>query len=184
MMEPFKGISDPVVAHVISSAASADEKNDNPEYVGWYKFDLGSSTTVKMATVSNGDAHEMLKTTKLIEKAAEKLVFEVTLSFVFPGRRYDSPTIKWDVPKKFGMPNASKPDKLKIEEGTETLTIGGAELNCKWAWWSAEIAGVESESKIWICDEVPGRLAKVDTNYAVGNAPVNFKLDLIEFKKA
>jgi hypothetical protein len=183
-MGQFNGVSHPRAALTISDAASAEI--DNPEYTSWSRFELGTSLTVKMVTAFNGMSHESMQIVKLLEVGSDNLVLETDMTMTIAGRKTHA-TIKRDVPKSQALPStenkadAAKPT-VKLEEGFETLTIGGAEYKCTWKHTKVSGNGNDIELKTWHCDEVPGVMVKMESTTGP-SANIKTRVDVIEFRK-
>ena len=166
--------------------ASADGTIDNPEYAAWSKFELGTSLTVKMVMESNDMSHESTQLVKLLEVGSDNLVLETDMTMTIAGRKTHA-TVRRDVPKTHAPPSdvdkadAAKP-AVTLEEGAETLTLGGARYKCQWKHTKVSVKGKETELKTWHCDEVPGGMMKMESTTG-GTANIKTRVDVTEFKK-
>jgi hypothetical protein len=174
-----------------AAIASADETIDNPEFANWSKFKPGTSVTIKTVTEFNGMSTESTAKTTLLEVGSDKIVIETAISMTVNGMKIDVPAMKRDVTKTITLTDEYKKAKaeaekqqaqVKTEEGTETLTIGGVECKCKWRRSKISTMGSDVESKIWMCDDVPGVTVKMESSTS-GATPVKTKYEVTEFKK-
>jgi len=177
----------PISEGTTSMTAMADGTIDNPEYASWSKFELGTWLTVKMMMESTDMSHESMQIVKLLEVGSDNLVLETDMTMTIAGRKTHA-TVKRDVPKTHAPPSddhkadAAKP-AVKLEEGSETLTVGGAEYKCKWKHTKVSVNGKETDMKTWHCDEVPGGMLKMETTTGAAGA-IKTRVDVLEFKKA
>lgn len=134
----------------------------NEEYKNWSACGVGSWVTMKMETEAAGNKTEMEQTHKLAEKTDEKCVIETSGKMIMGGNAIDLPANKRDVPAKIQKPSgeAKKPD---MKEGDEEIEVGGKKLKCHWVETTMEHSGTKTWSKVWLCDEIPGRMAKMES---------------------
>jgi hypothetical protein len=171
--------------------ARADETIDNPEFAGWSKFKTGTSVTIKTTVEFNGMASETVQTIKLVEASADKLVLETATSMNVGGMKVELPAMKRDVPKTLTLTDEAKKAKAdaekaqteaKSEDGSETLTVSGAQYKCKWRRSKITIMGNDTDTKIWTSDDVPGGTVKMESTVG-GAMSVKTKFEVTEIKK-
>ena len=172
-----------------TSAGSAQDSVDNGEFTVWSKYKKGASITIKMSSIAAGMNTELTTTTTLIEVGADKLVIEQTAISKIAGMEFKTPAAKRDVPKKVTIPKGVKlpptPDKKPegtYDEGTETLKIAGMEVKTKWYKYRSEMDGLKTEAKLWVADEIPGGLVKMEAK-TTGLIDSTSTMELVEFKK-
>jgi hypothetical protein len=181
-------IASAVAVLALATTTLAQETIENPEFKNWSKFKKGTSVTLKNTTTSGEIKSESTITTTLVEVGADKLVVEMAITAKVNDMEFKQPPMKRDVTKTITLPaGVPKPDPAKkpegtVEEGTETVKIGGAEYKTKWYKTKTKAAGVEAESKTWTSDDVPGGLVKSETT-TTGAAPATVKLEVTEVKK-
>jgi hypothetical protein len=165
------------------------EEVENPEFTMWSKLKKGTSMTLKTTTSANGMNFESTSTTVLTEVGADKVVLEMTSVSKFNGKDIKVPPVKREVTKTIKLPDNVKKEDLKAgkpqgtyEDGTETLKISGMELKTKWYKFKTEANGVKSEGKMWVSDDVPGLMVKMESS-STGAATASIKMELTEFKK-
>jgi hypothetical protein len=175
-------------AVLFAGGGFAQDKIDNPEYASWSKFKAGASTTLRTSIATDQVKSETVITTTLVEVGGDKLVLETAVTSKANGMEFKAPPTKRDVPKSIVLPaGAPKPDPAKkpegqVEEGTEEVKVGGATVKAKWIKNKVKLGEVETESKTWFSDEVPGGLVKSETTTRGPNA-ATIKMELVEFKK-
>ena len=181
-------IASAVALFALGAAALAQQTVENAEFKNWSKFEKGTSVTLKNVTTSGDIKSESIITTTLVEVGADKLVLEMAVTAKLNGMEFKNPPMKRDVTKTVTLPAGTpKPDpKAKpegtVEEGTETLKIGGTEYKTKWYKTKVKAGGADTESKVWTSDDVPGTIVKMETTSA-GASPVTIKMEVVEVKK-
>ncbi|HJZ58804.1 MAG TPA: hypothetical protein VKE74_27930 [Gemmataceae bacterium] len=182
-------ISSAVVVLVLAAPARGQETINNPEFASWSKFKPGTSVTMKTSTAAADFKTESTIKNTLVEVGTDKLVIETTVTMTVNGMEMKNPPMKREVPKQItipaGAPKPPEPGKKPegtVEEGTETLKIAGAEYKTKWYKTKNTIEGNTTEAKVWLSDDVPGTLVKLDST-TTGMVNVMLKMELAEFKK-
>lgn len=172
-----------------SGAVLAQEKVENPVYATWAKFKPGTSVTLKSSTSGAMFASESVISTKLLEVTADKVVVEMTVTSKTNGMEFKAPPMKQEFTKTVELPKGAKKETFTIgkpegttKEGTETLKVGGAEVKTKWYEYEVKANGSDVKAKMWMSDDVPGSLVKMESKVAAPVA-VETKMDLVEFNK-
>jgi hypothetical protein len=180
-----------VVFALVARPAFAEDKDTypNPEFGTWSKCKAGTSVTLKTTTDAAGMKSELLMTNTLVEVGADKLVIETTNTIKVNGMEIKTPAQKREITKTIMVPKGVKKDdpangkpKGTTEEGTETLKVAGMEVKTKWYKAAVEVAGVKSETKHWVSDDVPGMVVKSVTT-TTGAVNSTTTMELIEIKK-
>jgi hypothetical protein len=179
-----------VAALVLAAgAAFAEDTMPNSEFTNWSKFKKGTSVTIKTTTTAGGVTSETLSTSTLVEVGADKVVVEYVSVTKSGGTEVKLPAATRDIPKTIPVvknvkkdvdPNA--PKEVSGEDGTETLKVLGQEFKTKWRKNKVEVAGITTVSKVWMCDDVPGMMVKMEST-STGAFASTLKIELIEFKK-
>jgi hypothetical protein len=138
-------------------ALCAQDEVDNPAYKNWAKGKPGTSVTMKMVT-NYGTAMEMESTMTLEEVTAD----HVTISTVTKMGGNAMPAQKMNIPAKVKKTEAGK-DAPKPEEGDEEIEVGGKKIKCHWVKSVTEANGSKTTSKVWSSDEIPGTMAKMES---------------------
>jgi hypothetical protein len=179
------------VLALAAGAARADEMVPNPEFANWSKFKKGTSVTMKTTTTGSGVTSELRSTSTLIEVGAEKVVVEYTSVTMVNGMELKLPATTREIPKTIAKAKDARkdekddpntPKEVASEEGTETLKVLGQEFKTKWRSNKVKVAGTTSDSKVWLCDDVPGMMVKMEST-VTGAVASTLKMELIEFKK-
>lgn len=151
-----------ILLAVLVAPFSGDEI-DNPEFKMWSAYGVGTAVTLKSVTDTSGQKMEMSMTTTLKSKSDKELVLETKMKMVFSGQTIDQPPTTRKVPAKVKKPKPVDTKKVKKPEtGKETIEAAGQKFACTWTKTTIEAAGSKTESKVWMCDEVPGRVVKME----------------------
>jgi hypothetical protein len=105
------------------------------------------------------------------------------------GMEFKSPPAKRDVPKTITLPKGTpkppapgaKPEGT-YEEGTETLKVGGTEIKTKWYKVKNEMGGIKSDARMWISEDVPGMMVKMEATTS-GALASETRMEVVEVKK-
>jgi hypothetical protein len=184
-MTKMKFLALAVVALLSANRLHAEDKKkvDNPEFTGWSKLKAGTVMTMKMVSETAGIKTEMTMATKLLEVKDDKAVVETETTSKVNGMEFKAPGQKRDVPKVLETasgptaPGAKPPGT--VDEGTETLKLGGTEYKCKWYKTKTEVMGIKAEAQIWMCDDVPGMMVKMVSKADKSETT----MELVEIKK-
>jgi hypothetical protein len=182
-------VASAVLLALAVSPALADETIDGPEFHSWSKFKPGTSITFKATTKAAEANTEATMTVKLLEVTADKVVLETSGVTKVAGMEFQVPTTKRDSTKTITIPKdvpkppkpGDKPDGT-YEEGTETIKTAGQEFKTKWYKTKTKISGVTIESKMWISEDVPGAMVRMESK-STGTSTVDSAIELVEFKK-
>jgi hypothetical protein len=185
-----------------TQAQGPGEQVDNPEYGRWLGFKPGSWVTFEQPC---GKQALMQETYKLLERSAEKAVFECTK--VENGFKY--PLFQQETPAKLPVRDpsgaaAKNPSggeielqgpggKLKciwkkIAEGDEEIELAGRKLKCHWiAMEYRDESAVEMmndlrSNKTWYSKEIPGQVAKIEMKRWIRDKPP-YELVVVRFAK-
>jgi hypothetical protein len=176
-----------VASLALAACPAFAETIDNPEFAMWQKHKKGTSITLKTTSSAEGVDSETTMTTTLLEVGADKVVVETSVVSKFNGMEFKTPPTKRDVEKTLELPEGFKKEDFQgpkpkgtYEEGTETVKVGAGEFKAKWYKYRIEIAGQKTEAKMWISDEVPGTMLKLETTTTGGGSS---KTELLAFKK-
>jgi hypothetical protein len=176
-----------LIASIGSTAAQ--ETIDNQEFTNWSKYPKGTSITLKTTSTTAGVSSEATITTTLVEVGSDKLVVEYAVVTKSGGMEFKVPPTKRDVTKTITLPkgvekpkDASGKPPGTYEDGTETLKVSGTEVKTKWYKYKSEASGLKMDGKIWMSDEVPGTLVRMEMK-TTGTATSETKTELVEVKK-
>jgi hypothetical protein len=166
-------------------AASADETVPNPEFANWSKFKKGTSVKLKTTSSAAGMTSETFSTSTLVEVGADKIVVEYETTTVFNGMEVKAPASRREIPKTITKAPPPKTDDTKQvvteENGTETIKHLGREIKTKWTKNTVEANGIKTVSKLWMSDDVPGMMVKMETTLSGGFAST-IRAEVIEIK--
>jgi hypothetical protein len=132
----------------------------------WGSFKVGSYETMKATTTTEvaGNKTNMATETKmtLINLTADKATVE-TATTVMGNTSKTNIDIPLTATQTATPPTGSTPN-ANVKSGTETLTIAGKSLNCKWTETESEAGGNKTVAKVWTSEEVPGFVVKMVTS--------------------
>ena len=167
---------------------SAQEMIPNPEFASWAKFRKGTSVTRKMTSGLNGITTETRMITTLLEVTETKVVVEISEVTHLNGMDIRTPPKKHEIPKTLPLTPGQKPHipgsrpQGTVEEGTETMKIGGIDYKTRWYRTKATRSGSEVEGRFWFADEMPGIVVKIEST-TKGQATTKTNVDVIEVRK-
>lgn len=173
----------------IGGSATAQDTVDNPTYASWAKHKVGTIVVLKSTTSSAMFMSETTITMKLLEVTADKVVIETAGKSKLAGMDVELPPSKQDYPKSIPLAKGVKKEDVAAgrpagttKEGTETMKVGGQDVKAKWYEYEVKANGSDVKAKMWLSDDVPGGLVKMESKVA---APVaaDTKMELIEVKK-
>ena len=170
-MRTFRVIA--FVAALLLSAslihAAEQETVENPAYKVWTKFGIGSSqtSTGEMQAGPNKLTTETKRT--LAEKADDHITLDIASSVDVLGQHHDEPAHQVKIPAK-----AEKKDVQDL--GTEDVTAAGKTFKCH----VYEAKGFftknpEAKVKVWVNEEVPGGLVKMEASSPRGSLTMLLK---------
>ena len=174
------------VALVFSAPALADTM-DNPTYASWAKVKKGASVTMKMSSEVAGQKSESTMTTTLADLTADVATTEIVTITKAGGMEFKSEPIKVENKKVVELPpgkkkeDFTKPEGL-VDQGEETLKIGGKEYKTKWVKIKISKDGSEYEAKTWTSDDVPGTIVKMESNSSGNGVKSTTLMELVGVK--
>jgi hypothetical protein len=188
----FACFTSAVALVLIAGVASAADTMPNPEFTNWSKFKKGTSVTVKTTSTGGGAESETLSTSTLVEVGEDKVVVEYVSVSKVNGMEFKLPPAKREIPKtitvtkvdntKADPKDPNKPVEVASEMGTETIKAVGTEFKTTWRKNKVEAGGTTSISKIWMSDDVPGMMVKMEST-VTGVVNSTTRVELVEFKK-
>ena len=145
--------------------AVAAETVDNPVYVSWAKFGVGTQAVYRSVSDAAGQKTESTVTYKLAEKTPEKAVIEMSTTMTVGGQKIETPVTKMEQVAKIEKvePPQTEAKPADVKSAEEKVKTGGGEFACKVTEVKLDANGMEGVSKTWMSDEVPGMLVKSST---------------------
>ena len=185
----FGGLLCVLVALSSVARVAADESVPNPEFDNWSRFKKGTSVTLKSSSEVMGTTSEVLVTTTLVEVGPDKLVVAMTSVAKANGIEFKSPPAKRDVSKTITLPKGAKKEEFvagkptgTMEEGEEAVKVAGGVVKAKWYKYVIEMDKTKTEARMWMSDDVPGRVAKCEMTTS-GMFASKTKMEVVEVKK-
>ena len=149
-------------------AAADEEMVDNPAYKSWSKYKPGSTVTMGMTTKAAAFEMKADMVTKLVSIDKDKAVVEVTSKVPgAPAQPGQKQTVPAKVKKSEATSGGALPPGTKgsvKEKGEETVEVSGKKYKCKVMEFDGEAQGNKTTGKIWSTEEIPGMMAKMESN--------------------
>jgi hypothetical protein len=185
----FASVLSAALLALAAGPAAAQEMIENGEFTAWHKFKKGTAVTTRVTSKAGGVSSEATMTVTLVDVADDKVVLETVGVTKAMGMEFKQPAVKRDVPKTIAIPKGtpkppapgSKPEGT-YEEGTETLKVGGTDVKARWYKVKAEMGGVKSDARMWISEDVPGMMVKMDAT-TTGAVASETRMEVVEVKK-
>ena len=160
----------PATAPTTAPAATVD----NPQFANWNRFNVGSNSTLTTNIETGGQKIATESTNTLVEKGADKVVVEVSGTMEVAGKRNAIPAQKQTIPAKIDSQSINKVAGEKIDAAGKTFDCAVYEMV------NPDPAQKDAKAKVWISDEVPGGVVKLEANMPQGS--VNGSLKSFEVK--
>jgi len=149
----------------------------------WGSFKVGSyvamktTTAMEIAGQKNNTTTEMKMT--LVDLNAEKATLETEMSVM--GQKSKTKT---EIPltAAAATPTGAAPT-VAPKTGTETITVAGKSMNCKWTEIEMEANGNKVTTKTWTSEEVPGFTVK-SVSTTKGTTNMEATTEVVDFKAA
>ena len=176
-----------LVTLAVASPARA-ETIENPTYKTWAGQKVGTVVTLNMVTEAGANKSDATMTYTLTALTAEGATVEMVTTVKTAGMEFKTPAQKVEVKKVFELPpgrgkdHFDKPEGF-VEQGTETLKIDGFEYKAKWMTTKTNANGAEMESKVWMADDVPNMLVKMESKAKIMGTASTTTMTLVSVKK-
>jgi hypothetical protein len=165
-------MSTPLAIVLPALLALLGQAKENPQYGWWSSCKAGSKVTLRMEGEQGGVKLVIESTHTLLEITAEKAVVEQKTKITVSGTAQPEQTEKEEI-----LEDKEK-DPIKIEkEGDEEIEVAGKKLKCHWI----QGADKETKLKLWICNEIPGSVAKGEITVTAEGATM--KINAVSWEK-
>lgn len=137
---------------------------DNPQYQAWARYEVGSSETLEgNIDGGNGQKMSMLSTHTLKEKSGDQVTIEITVTMEVMGQKHSSPPQQQVI--------HAKSEKQDVDEvGKEEVSAAGRSFHCTvYEAHSPNPKADDAKAKIWVSDEVPGGVVKMEATTPHGS---------------
>ena len=149
-----------MIAIALMLSSLLQDTVDNPEYKGWVGFKPGSSVTYTSSRNGTPTEGSQKTTLKSITDTDAVLEMEIVRNGAVIGKPFER-----KVPAK--VPAAMAGNVLK--SGEEEIDVGGKKRTCPWKEMEKTLpSGKTGTSKIWIADDIPGRVARIELTGEAG----------------
>ena len=155
------------IAAIITLAAApfaSAQMVANPAYENWSQFEPGSYSTAEVTTDMGGSDMKITMTRTLSALDDEKAVVETKITMNMGGQDVEQPAQSEEIPAEVTPEEADQyenPEGL-VEEGEETLTIDGQEIETRWMKVVNQQDGNKTTQKVWLSDDIPGTMVKME----------------------
>jgi hypothetical protein len=154
-------------------ATGAVRAEDNPSYTSWAKCKPGTSTTMLTNSDMGGQSSKTETKSTLVEVTPEKCVIEIVNHIEAAGQTMDTPAQKVDIPKAMATAQANAEAvahatggkaeaKAEAKSTQEEVTVPAGKFKARVTENTIEVAGTKTISKVWMSDEVPGGMVKME----------------------
>ncbi len=171
---------------------AADELSDSPRYAAWAKFKPETTVTLSGDTkMGPNEVHmDMVRTLKSV--TAEQVEVETSVKVAFMGHTNNPEAKKETIPAKEAKPAMKETGEKDVQAMGKTYKckvyeISGADAGAMGPGGArphagmANAAGTEAKATIYVNDDVPGGLVKMESPGPMG-APIVFTLTATETK--
>ena len=178
----------PALTMLVAVTSAQAETIENPAYKTWAGQKVGTVVTLSMATEAGATKSDATMTYTLTALTAEGATVEMVTTVKTSGMEFKTPAQKVEVKKLVELPpgrgkdHFDKPEGL-VEQGTETVKIDGVEYKTKWTVTKTNANGAEMEAKVWVADEVPNMLVKMESKSKVMGTASTTTMTLLSVKK-
>ncbi|MBI5724386.1 MAG: hypothetical protein HZA50_10545 [Planctomycetes bacterium] len=161
----FAQDSAPTVSSRPSTSQAATQMVDNPRYLAWAKFKVGTTVKTSNITVENKTNTTENANITIKENNENKIILEENTA-VSSGKTYFEARMVFDILRKIPREQLSEDgSSVKvIAAGKEDIKIGKTTFNCDWE--ERQITEKKDNREViltvktWTCKDVPGGLAK------------------------
>ncbi|MCS7033967.1 MAG: hypothetical protein NZ561_08220 [Phycisphaerae bacterium] len=164
------------LAPLLLTAAAGAQSVANPLYSAWVRFETGATSRYTGVSRTLGVETTIETTMKLIEKAGDRVVIEVS-------RKVTSgdDTVE-ESPRKEEIRAMIAQEAAMVPAGEEPATAGGKEYPCRVYQQQRKEGDLLLLSRFWLSDEVPGGIVKIDSKVE-GPIAINTLLELKSFSR-
>jgi len=160
---------------------------DNPPYVHWSQFAVGTSVKTKeVVTLANGSVEEVVTTAKLVAKAKDHVTVETVVTGGEAAKQTDAleqtKTVT-DFPAKVKFERTHTPPEAgySVTEGKEVVEVKGKMVETEWVEATATNGDETVVEKVWTAQDVPGGIVKQTITKKKGDkVKSQSALDLVE----
>jgi len=146
----------------------------------WASFKVGSFVQMKTDTAMEVAGHKTQNSTEMKMTLVDLTPNKATVETEMTVMGHTTKT-KVDLPLAGPVSSSSAPSAPPLKSGTETLTVAGKSLACKWTEVENEASGTKAVVKAWTSDEVPGFLVKSVTT-TKGGANTQTTTEVVNYK--
>ena len=163
-------------------AIHAAENVDHPAYLSWARHPVGTTIVVRSQTESKARILTTTTTSILKEIKPEKVILEILKVSDATEGLIKSPPERLEQYRLFPLLGKTKKEDVgkptgAIAQGEEVLKVDGKDYKSVWFDTKGKgEGGMVWTSRIWMSDDVPGRLLKSVTNFPTAGTTVTVEL--------
>jgi hypothetical protein len=168
-------------APVVNGAAATEiaktmgEPVDNPDYLRWHRFPLGTRVVRKREIVNSQGKVEVVTTLTLREKTEKKIRVDQQVTVIRLESTLENEPQSLDYAAKFEMPEGMKLESFALpslkaqQTGIDDIEVLGKTYEADVFEWVEQNERGPMSVKLWRSDEIPGSTLKEESVVKNGN---------------
>lgn len=161
------------------------EEVEHPAYKSWARHPIGTAVAVRSVSVNPRSRLTTTTTYKLLALKPDAAVLETRRVSDATGKVVEGLPDKYEQRRMFPLLDGVKREQIgtptgAIDKGEETLTLAGRDFKTRWYDTRSRGDAGETFTRLWMSDDVPGRLVKSVTK--IPRADTTVTLELVGFK--
>jgi hypothetical protein len=142
---------------VALATCAAVPQEQGREHKAWSAFKPGTWVKTKTEITRDDGKAVVESVATLIESTPQKTVVEAKVIVTQKGKAQGVP------PRNLELLPTDKDEGQVVKKGEEDLTVAGKKLKCRWQDIEIDQNGQKSFSRLWLNDDVPGGMVKMET---------------------
>lgn len=170
-----------VIHLVFISSVAFSEDVDNPQYINWVKFPVGTEVTSTATVSQNGKTTTTTTIIRLLNKSEKNVILSTVISSDGTGSLVTNDPIEKTVNRNF--PLLPGVDRTKIgrpqgsqASGLETIEILGKKYEAQWYETKSTTEAGPALTKTWISMDIPNMLLKSVTEVKAADKKMNIEV--------
>jgi hypothetical protein len=155
-----------VTGPVLAETPKPGDMVNNPPFVHWSQFAVGTSITTKdVVTLGDGSVEEVVATAKLVAKAPDHVSVETVVvggADVGKTEAIEQTKTITDFPAKVKFERTHTPPSVgySVTEGKEIVEVKGKKVEAEWVEATSTRGDEVVVEKVWTAQDVPGGIVK------------------------
>jgi len=176
----------------LPSQEGTTEMIDNPQYLSWAKFGVGTKVVFENTVESEGTVQKSIFTQTLTEVTPDSITCKITHqnSSTTEQDSQETPEFLQTIPAKVPAGTPIKPDDIPgvkiLEQKEEVLTVGEKALKTRFTKYEMPAGDEEnvfsSTTTVWESDEVPGNTVRMEIFTNMGESSSKTTISLMQFE--